>query len=541
MRILTWNINGIRAAKKPLKSLLDSLEADIICLQETKVTRDQLDEANAVVEGYNSYFSFSKGRQGYSGVATFCHNDFTPLAAEEGLSGILSSSAGNEVVGNYGNQTDFTDEELRSLDNEGRALLSLHKIKSSAGKNEDVVIINVYCPRCEPDDQERLNFKLRFYSLLQTRCEALLSAGRHVIVVGDMNVSHKAIDHCDAAVNPTKPRQWMDQFLCKLSDMGEIIDKTSEVNHLIGAVGISPEKVSNYSQSTGSFVDTFRHFHPQQQEAFTCWRTTTGARQLNYGTRIDYILASMSLQVELLDSIIMPNVEGSDHCPVKVTLRCTCETSKKIPTLSTKHMPEFAGKQQKLSGFFTKAAIESSHINTTPEIDSKISHPKLTNHYENCSASNLLKRTSSANESNATKKQKTTNRPKMHGNISDFFQKKSVSKTSDHPSIQSKDQVIPLECAISVAPRAGEDASHSIPMQSGMKDEKKKVAAKWKNMLSGPKPPPLCRGHKEPCVLRTVRKTGLNQGRQFYVCTKPEGPKSNPNARCDFFQWADKK
>ncbi|CAL1548176.1 unnamed protein product [Lymnaea stagnalis] len=69
MKLLTWNINGIRAAKgKPsIKTLLDSLNADIICLQETKVTRDMLDEPTAIVDGYESYFSFSRKRSGYSG------------------------------------------------------------------------------------------------------------------------------------------------------------------------------------------------------------------------------------------------------------------------------------------------------------------------------------------------------------------------------------------------------------------------------------------------------------------------------------------
>lgn len=71
MKIVTWNINGIRTFGGGIKKALDSLGADIICVQETKVTRDLLDERTAIVDGYNSYFSFSRGRSGYSGVLSF--------------------------------------------------------------------------------------------------------------------------------------------------------------------------------------------------------------------------------------------------------------------------------------------------------------------------------------------------------------------------------------------------------------------------------------------------------------------------------------
>lgn len=68
--------------------------------------------------------------------------------------------------------------------------------------------------------------------------------------------------------------------------------------------------------------------------------------------------------------------------------------------------------------------------------------------------------------------------------------------------------------------------------------EKRKVdSAVWKSILSGPRPPPLCSGHKEPCVLRTVKIKGPNQGRQFHCCARPQGHSSNPEARCNFFKW----
>ncbi|CAH3197533.1 unnamed protein product [Porites evermanni] len=192
MKILTWNINGIRAARrdKSLKEVLDSLDADVICLQETKVTREMLDEVTAIVDGYNAYFSFSKVKTGYSGVATFCRDSVTPVAAEEGLSASLTPQPS---IGCYGSTSDFTSEELEALDAEGRAVLTEHSFPD--GKN--VVIINVYCPRADKENKDRVNFKLRFYKLLQERAEALVNGRRHVIVLGDINTAHKMIDHCD--------------------------------------------------------------------------------------------------------------------------------------------------------------------------------------------------------------------------------------------------------------------------------------------------------------------------------------------------------
>ncbi|MED6245394.1 DNA-(apurinic or apyrimidinic site) lyase 2 [Ataeniobius toweri] len=194
MKLISWNINGIRTFKGGIKTVVDRLDADIICVQETKVTRDLLDEKTAIVDGYNSYFSYSRGRSGYSGVATYCRDSATPFAAEEGLTGLLNNH--ERSVGCYGAHTDFSNEELQLLDNEGRAIITQHKIMCQ-NKVKTVSVINVYCPRADPDKPERKLFKLQFYKLLQSRAEALLKGGSHVIILGDVNTSHRPIDHCD--------------------------------------------------------------------------------------------------------------------------------------------------------------------------------------------------------------------------------------------------------------------------------------------------------------------------------------------------------
>ncbi|XP_077335584.1 DNA-(apurinic or apyrimidinic site) endonuclease 2 isoform X2 [Lithobates pipiens] len=504
MKILSWNINGIRATRVGLKEILDSLDADIICLQETKVTRDLLDEPTAIIEGYNSYFSFSRARSGYSGVATFCKNHAIPHAAEEGLSGQLTSQKGS--VGCYGNTEEFSEEELISLDQEGRTVITQHRILTSDNKEDTLTVINVYCPRADPEKPERKTYKLRFYSLLQIRAEAILRNGGHVIILGDVNTSHKPVDHCDPddleafAENPG--RQWLDQFLGDPA-----APKTSDGN--------PPEE--------GLFLDTFRYFHPTQKNAFTCWHSASGARQTNYGTRIDYILGDRSLvETEFMESVIMPEVEGSDHCPVKGFMKCRAVAADRCPLLCTKYLPEFAGRQQKLSQFFVVKNKDFSGVETMGLSSSQSST-------EGSEQASTRKRTQEKVNETIRKKNKV-NGKSGKGNLLDFFRPAAQKATATQP--QTNTAKLEPEKEL---PKGTED--HLLVSQKPNQQQ----AAFWKTLLKGPPPPPNCKGHGEPCVLRTVKKAGPNCGRQFYVCARPDGHSSNPQARCNFFLWVNKK
>ncbi len=110
-----------------------------------------------------------------TGVATFCRNEVTPIAAEEGLSAVLTLQPS---IGSYGSNTDFTPEELEALDAEGRAILTEHRLVD----DNSVVIINVYCPRADKENKDRVDFKLKFYKLLQERAESIVKEGRYVMV-----------------------------------------------------------------------------------------------------------------------------------------------------------------------------------------------------------------------------------------------------------------------------------------------------------------------------------------------------------------------
>ncbi|XP_040907495.1 DNA-(apurinic or apyrimidinic site) lyase 2 [Toxotes jaculatrix] len=578
MKIVTWNINGIRTLRGGIKMALDSLDADIVCVQETKVTRDLLDERTAIVDGYNSYFSYSRGRSGYSGVATYCKDSATPFAAEEGLTGLLTNHEG--AVGCYGDHTEFSSEELQLLDNEGRAIITQHKIMCQE-KVQTVTVINVYCPRADPEKPERKQFKLQFYKLLQCRAEAILKNGSHVIVLGDVNTSHLPIDHCDPSdiddFGENPGRKWLNVFL----HSGKAEENRNEEEPDEESEGTSVDNIQG-----GKFVDTFRYFHPTRPNAFTCWSTLTGARQTNYGTRIDYIFADCQLAKEqFVAADIMPEVEGSDHCPVWGQLNCTLLPGSKPPPLCTRYLPEFAGKQQKLSRFLVKVdqkSIQSEQRDSLPGSQEEEEKRENLNPF---GAGNISgKKRLSASDSVVPNGKKTKTSSKPQGSLLSFFKPKltNVVPTGEAPvrqceKILSLDEITPTqnsqkasttsENVSSVTDRVPEDTERAIggstQMCIGSTTEKydKQVKTKhstseptvgnsngnkgasfvfWKSVLHGPPPPPSCKVHGEPCVLRTVKKEGPNMGKQFFVCARPQGHTSNPEARCNFFAWVDK-
>ncbi|XP_022082585.1 DNA-(apurinic or apyrimidinic site) lyase 2-like [Acanthaster planci] len=561
MNILTWNINGIRASKVAIKELLDSLDSDIICLQETKVTRDLLDDAIVNVDGYSSYFSFSRKRTGYSGVATYCRNSVTPSRAEEGLTGRLAK--GSDDIGCYGNQTSFTNEELQSLDSEGRAIVTQHTIKDTEGGLHELVVINVYCPRADPDNQERMAYKLHFYNLLQLRAEALVKAGRHVVVVGDINASHRRIDNCDPGPDFEEHpgRQWLNSFLHD-NTPGKLSSETETSLTLTNDSESSSNKQQHKPSDSSPriFVDTFRRFHPTRQKAFTCWSTRTGARQTNYGTRIDYIFTNVGLFQRMVTSCdIMPEVEGSDHCPVKASMSCEPVPSTKLPELCSRNMPEFLGKQQKLLSFFQK--LSPSKVALARKVEMQESRPR--------DDSKLgLKRTGSDPGSHRSQKKfKMDPIEPRRGSLMNFFPKKKSQEADSGNKMTDADVVTKPELVKSTSmPPADLNAmidnntnggspdtcisETSLNLKSkrfsqdsltdGSNRSKANSASVWKQLLSGPPPAPACKGHNEPCLLRTVKKPGPNLGKKFYVCPRPEGHKNNPEARCNTFIWVTK-
>ena len=157
MKILSWNVNGIRAAvKKGFLQFLDQESPDIICLQETKAHKEQLTSEILEDHGYFTYWH-SGERKGYSGVATFCKSK--PLYVQEGLG-------------------------IKKYDKEGRVLITEHN---------KFLLYNIYFPNGQKND-ERLNYKLDFYDDLLPIINDQVDSGNNVIVAGDWNTAHQPID-----------------------------------------------------------------------------------------------------------------------------------------------------------------------------------------------------------------------------------------------------------------------------------------------------------------------------------------------------------
>lgn len=252
-RMLSWNVNGIRAAAK--KGFLDWFEKenpDILCLQETKAWEEQLDESLINVESYHSYFA-EASKKGYSGVVTYTKEK--PISVQKGFG-------------------------IEEFDSEGRIVISEFK---------SFVLFNIYFPNGKKNS-ERLKYKLDFYEAFQKYAVELVKKGKKVIVCGDVNTAHKEIDLARPKANEKtsgflpEERAWMDRFFAD------------------------------------GFIDTLRMFN-DKPEVYTWWDVFTRARDRNVGWRIDYFFISENLRKNIINAFTMPDVVGSDHCPVGIEIK----------------------------------------------------------------------------------------------------------------------------------------------------------------------------------------------------------------------------
>ncbi|XP_002964512.2 DNA-(apurinic or apyrimidinic site) lyase 2 [Selaginella moellendorffii] len=555
MRIVSYNVNGLRARLSPARSLrafLDSLDADIICLQETKIRRQELTADIATPQGYESFISCTrtvkKGRLGYSGVATFCkvecgNNVALPVAAEEGFTGLLTSARAGEGdkefwLGSYDpvlTVEGFTRQELLDLDNEGRCIVTDHG---------HFVLFNIYGPNVGCGDAERQDFKLNFYKVLQCRLESILKQGRRIIIVGDLNISPYPIDSCDPGPEfDTSPsRQWFRSLLVS---------------------------------EGGAFSDAFRVFHPERAEAYTCWSQASGAEEFNYGSRIDHVLIAgpcaghcqspdgshdnsscdgfAKCGTDMCDILLefkrakldtLPRwsggrslkLDGSDHAPVILQLKhLPSIPPHEAPQLAARFMPELRGRQQSILSIFQKLN-EKATANTEPDTSRNVSKPAFTQE----TGSRKLQRLSQS---------RLTGFCYQRHESSDKMSCTEVAVHGQSSSLTDEIQQSPESCDnnnLSKVAACGEsaslmDMSDETPTESSQQSLEKSAAGweRLKSLMS--RNLPLCKGHGEPCVVRTVKKAGPNLGRGFYVCARAKGPASNPEARCDHFQWSSSR
>ena len=251
MKLLSWNVNGLRAVLgKGFGEFVTTEQPDILCLQETKARPEQV-PLPLELGGYHAFWN-SANKPGYSGVAVFSRQQ--PMAVTLGM-GI--------------------DEH----DTEGRVLTLEYP---------EFFLVNVYTPNAQ-DGLRRLPYRLAWdQAFRQHLC--LLAMRKPLVFCGDLNVAHQEIDIARPRENRFSP-------------------------------GFSDEERSSFTNLLDcGFVDTFRHFHPDLEGAYSWWSYRAGARPRNIGWRIDYFSVSTPFIERVASAAILPQVHGSDHCPVEMVL-----------------------------------------------------------------------------------------------------------------------------------------------------------------------------------------------------------------------------
>lgn len=252
MKIVSYNVNGIRAAiKKGFFDWLDAEKPDILCLQEIKAVHEQIPLQEFEARGYHHYW-FPAEKKGYSGV------------------GLLSIDKPDQVV---------TGMQIPEYDREGRLL------RADFG---DLTVVSVYHPSGSSGD-ERQAFKMLWLNDFYKFIDDLKKERSKLVLSGDYNICHQAIDIHDPVRNATvsgflpEEREWMSSFLNQ------------------------------------GFIDSFRHLVKEAHQ-YSWWSYRANARANNKGWRIDYNMLTENLLPELKDAGIQPQAVHSDHCPVWVRL-----------------------------------------------------------------------------------------------------------------------------------------------------------------------------------------------------------------------------
>ena len=252
MNIISYNVNGIRAAlKKGFLDWLQQANPDVLCLQETKAQPEQLDLDIFEDAGYPYHYWFSAQKKGYSSVALLCKDEPKQVT--------------------YGTGIDYMDFEGRNL----------------RVDFEDISVMSLYLP--SGTNPARLDYKFTYMDDFQAYINNLKKELPNLVICGDYNICHKAIDIHDPVRNAKvsgflpKERSWLDGFI------------------------------------QSGFVDSFRHLNTEPHN-YSWWSYRANSRANNKGWRIDYTMVSEPLATKISRAYILSQAIHSDHCPVGVTL-----------------------------------------------------------------------------------------------------------------------------------------------------------------------------------------------------------------------------
>ena len=249
MKLVSWNVNGLRACMgKGFGDFFAATDADILCVQETKMQQGQ---AEIDFAGYEQYWN-SAVKKGYSGTAVFSR--IQPMGVSYGMG-------------------------MEEHDQEGR-IITL--------EFAEFQLVNVYTPNSQRG-LTRLEYRMRWEADFRAYV-GQLAGKKPVILCGDLNVAHQEIDIKNPAANKNNA----------------------------GFTQGERDKLTELLQS--GFTDSFRHLYPERREAYTWWSYMANARDRNIGWRIDYFLVSDPIRPNIREAAILPEVQGSDHCPVTLEI-----------------------------------------------------------------------------------------------------------------------------------------------------------------------------------------------------------------------------
>jgi exodeoxyribonuclease-3 len=253
MKITTWNVNGIRAViKKDFFNSIELIQPDILCLQESKAG---VEEVKTALFGFDDFhlYANSAEKKGYSGTILLTKQQ--PLQVTFGINHPQHDKEGRVITAEY----------------------------------PDFYLVNVYTPNAG-QGLKRLDYKEQWNKDFQLYVEQL-DQQKPVIICGDLNVAHQAID---------------------------LKNDKSNYNKTAGYTEVEIQGFSNLLQA--GFIDVFRYLYPEKV-AYTYWSYRFKARERNTGWRIDYFIVSQRFINRVKDIIIHNEIMGSDHCPVSLILK----------------------------------------------------------------------------------------------------------------------------------------------------------------------------------------------------------------------------
>lgn len=252
LKLVSWNVNGLRAAvRKGFLDFFHEVDADIFALQEIKLQAGQIE---LDLDKYYQYWNYAE-RKGYAGTAIFSKKE--ALSVQYGL---------NEA----------------NEDTEGRVITLEY---------DRYYVVTVYSPNSQRS-LARLAFRLEWEQALFNHI-VQLNKEKPVILCGDLNVAHQAIDLRNSKANK-------------------------------GNSGFTKEERAAFSTLLDAgFIDTLRYFAPETEGIYTWWSYMKTVRERNIGWRIDYFLVSEQIIQQVKKSVAMPNIMGSDHCPIMLEIDLT--------------------------------------------------------------------------------------------------------------------------------------------------------------------------------------------------------------------------